>query len=49
VTFVIVGGFVASGLFNAAGDFTWNTINRGRLYKDIDPARWVNSNYKSSD
>jgi len=48
-TFIILGGFVTSGLFNLGGDYLWNTINRGRLYKDLDPARWVNNLYKPSE
>ena len=28
------------------GDYVWNTVNHGRLYKDIDWSKW-DSKYKS--
>ena len=46
VAFIFAGAFVVGGSFSLLGDYMWNTVNRGRLYKDIDWSKWK-SNWKS--
>jgi len=46
VTFVLLGAAIGGGAYNAAGDFIWRSINRGRLYDQIDWTKW-NSKWKS--
>lgn len=45
-TFIVIGGAVVGGAYSAAGDFLWKSVNRGRLYDDIDWSKW-DSKWKS--
>jgi hypothetical protein len=46
VTFILLGAAIGGGLYSAAGDFIWKSVNRGRLYDQIDWSKW-NSKWKS--
>ena len=46
VSFVILGAAFGGGAYNMAGDALWRSINRGRLYDQIDWSKW-DSKWKS--
>ena len=48
LTFIFAGAAVASGAYNATGDFVWAQLNRGRLYEQIDWKKW-DSMYKDEE
>ena len=45
VSFIIVGSAVTGWAYNSFMDYVWATVNRGKLYGDIDWSKW-NSIYK---
>jgi hypothetical protein len=40
VTFVLVGATIFGGTYSLLGDYLWESVNRGRLYHQIDWSKW---------